>query len=136
VILSNEELRGIFAEDTGIKTLLKTMPPDQDEMIRQIICDGPDLLKTKIQLLPAPLREQLENLMRSLSAVPEEALQLYQSCRYFEARSLLQQSIASFANEHAEDLKKAVEDIAHRARTKGSQDDITVLLVEYDPYAE
>lgn len=43
---------------------------------------------------------------------------------------------AAIVEEHGDNLKKAVEDLARRARTKGSQDDITVLLVEYDPYAE
>ncbi len=43
---------------------------------------------------------------------------------------------ASIVEEHLNDLKQAVEDLARRARTKGSQDDITVVLVEYDPYAE
>ena len=43
---------------------------------------------------------------------------------------------ASIVEEHGDDLKQAVEDLTRRARTKGSQDDITVLLVEYDPYAE
>lgn len=43
---------------------------------------------------------------------------------------------AAVVEEHGDDLKKAAEDLARRARTKGSQDDITVLLVEYDAYAE
>lgn len=43
---------------------------------------------------------------------------------------------AAITEEHGDDLKKAAEDLARRARTKGSQDDITVMIVEYDPYAE
>ena len=43
---------------------------------------------------------------------------------------------AAIVEEHGDDLKKAVEDLARRARIKGSQDDITVMLVEYDAYAE
>lgn len=43
---------------------------------------------------------------------------------------------AEIVEEHGDNLKKAVEDLARRARTKGSQDDITVMLVEYDAYAE
>jgi len=41
---------------------------------------------------------------------------------------------ASEIVEESSDILQAVKDLAQRSRTKGSTDDITVLLIEFDKY--
>lgn len=87
--------KGLFDEDTGFKKFLEEMPEEFRNNLTNILSNE-NLLCQQLEMLPDELQSQLSDVIISITSVPEEALALYNQCRYLEARELLRKTLVIY----------------------------------------
>jgi tetratricopeptide (TPR) repeat protein len=95
-LFSTSELQSILKNDTGFNNLLNAMPGNQGDSIRQILLNE-NVLADLLQLLPETIRGQAEAMLKSIFHTPQKAKQLYDECRFMEARKLLNKTISLYS---------------------------------------
>ena len=93
---SSEQMKTILNSDTGLNDQLKGLSPDQSEYLRNLLSDG-DVLNKLLQLVPELYKPQIELSLKKIIETPQKAQQLFEQCRYVEARKLIEESIAIYS---------------------------------------
>lgn len=95
---SSEEMKNIVNSDTGFNEQLESLPPDQAQYLKNLVSNG-DLLVNILQLIPDSSKPHVESSVKQIIETPQKARELFEQCRYFEARKLLQKSISIYSNQ-------------------------------------
>lgn len=89
---SKEALAALVGGDTGFKEYLSLLPEADRELLDRIL-ESPDILNTLLASLPSEQMTATTSILNNIYDIPEKALALYNQCRFFEARDLLEQTI-------------------------------------------
>lgn len=114
---SQEEIAEVVRNNLGFRTFLEQLPLEQQQQIKGIIALDPHVLMESVKLLPEALRNQTLQTINNIVSVPDKALKLLESCRFFEARELLEESIQLYTNRppsQNEGLDAAVDFVSQR----------------------
>lgn len=85
---SKEALAAYVAGDAGFREFLTILPEAERDTIGRVL-ESPALLETLLAILPPDQQSATQSLLDSIFSVPDEALNLYNQCRFLEARDLL-----------------------------------------------
>ena len=113
---SPEELQNVLKADTGFRELLDSFPQFDRDFIAKILED-PSSLESLINLLPPQIKSTTQSTLSKLVETPQKALNLFEQCRFFEARELLESTIdlyASPVNTHSDALNQATSFVSNR----------------------
>jgi Uncharacterized protein conserved in bacteria len=94
---SFKKLQEAFKNDTGMKNLLNNLAPAERKQLNTMLTDE-SFFNHFFNLLPESQHEQIEKDINDLMNVTEEALRLYNECRFFEARALLEKTISLYSS--------------------------------------
>ncbi len=79
-------------EDTGFSRMLDSLPSSYRDHLKAVLTDE-SFLANAVNLLPSSQRDHVTSLFTSIFTAHQEALRLYKQCRFFEARTGLQETI-------------------------------------------
>ncbi|MFH1930181.1 MAG: tetratricopeptide repeat protein [Pseudomonadota bacterium] len=115
---STNEIKKGLKTDTGFKAVIDSLPKDQGDLLKNIIANE-SFLTNALESLPEKHRDQITQILNDIINVPQQAMRLYEQCRYFEARKLLLKTIDlyTYVNRPSlEALDKATEFVTKRIR--------------------
>jgi len=116
LLWSSEELHKVLKADSGFKEILASFPQADRDFIAKILED-PASLGNLLNLLPSQLKETTQSKLSQLVETPQKALDLFEQCRFFEARELLKNTIdlyGSSVNTPYDALNQATSFVSNR----------------------
>ena len=114
---STDELKTILKTDTGFKNFIASLSQAQGEQIEKIVSDD-SILINAFNSLPSTFRDRVTAVFNDIINIPNQAMRLYDQCRYFEARELLLKTIDlyTFHKNTTDALNRATEFATSRLR--------------------
>ena len=89
---SKEALATLVGADAGFQEYLSVLPEAERALLERLF-ESPDILNTLLASLPSDQRSATSSTLNNIHDVPDKAFALYNQCRFFEARELLEQTI-------------------------------------------
>lgn len=90
--LTREAIAALVQGDDGFREYLATLTEAERNLVASVF-ESPDILHNLLKLLPPDQQDVTHSLLNAIQDVPDRALKLFNQCRFFEARELLQKTI-------------------------------------------
>jgi CHAT domain-containing protein/tetratricopeptide (TPR) repeat protein len=90
--LSKEALAALVSGDAGFQEYLSVLPESERSILNSLL-ESPDILNTLLASLPSDQRSATSSILDTIHDIPDRAFDLYNQCRFFEARELLKKTI-------------------------------------------
>jgi tetratricopeptide (TPR) repeat protein len=92
---SKEALAALFSGDDGFQEYLAKLSETERNLVGRVF-ESPELLNTLIDLLPPDQQLATRSLLDNIQGIPDRAIDLYNQCRFMEARDLLERTIKMY----------------------------------------
>jgi len=97
LLWSSEEIKNVLKADTGFRELLSSFPQFDGDFIAEIL-ENPASFEKLLNLLPPQIKSATQATLSELFDTPQKALNLFEQCRFFEARALLEKTITLYSS--------------------------------------
>lgn len=93
--LSKEALAALVNGDTGFQEYLSALPEAERALLDRLL-ESPDIINSLLASLPSDQLAATSSILDKIHDTPDKAFELYNQCRFFEARDLLEQTISLY----------------------------------------
>ena len=90
--LSKEALAALVNGDTGFQEYLSALPEAERALLDRLL-ESPEIINSLLASLPSDQLAATSSVLDKIRDTPDKAFELYNQCRFFEARELLEQTI-------------------------------------------